>query len=92
MTEQKNFKDLQLGFDRTQLFKEYVQDQINRSTALRTTIEYCTLHNIKLDVEITMLMTKRFVEYLETGDTSWMKKMETYLQEEKLKQIEYLNQ
>ena len=92
MAEQKNYQDLQLGFDRTQLYKEYVQHQINRSTALRTTIEYCTLHGIQLDVKETMTMTKRFMEYLETGDTSWMDKMESYLEKKKVQQVHFLNQ
>lgn len=92
MAEQKNYQDLQLGFDRTQLYKEYVQPQINRSTALRTTIEYCTLHGIQLNVKETMTMTKRFMEYLETGDTSWMDKMESYLEKKKVQQVHFLNQ
>jgi hypothetical protein len=92
MAEQKNYQDHQLGFDRTQLYKEWIQPQINRSTALRSTIEYCTINGIELNVKLTMLMTQRFVEYLETGDTSWMDKMESYLEDKKLKQVQCLNQ
>ncbi len=83
MANQNNYQEHELGFNRTQLFKEWTQPQINRSTALRSTIEYCTLHGIKLDIKLTMLMTKRFMEYLETGDTSWMDKMESFLEERK---------
>jgi len=87
MAEQKNYQDHQLGFDRTQLFKEYVQPQINRSSALRTTIEFCTLHGIQLNVKETMLMTQRFMEYLETGNKSWEDKMEKFVEDKKKEQV-----
>ena len=87
MAEQKNYQDHQLGFDRTQLFKEYVQPQINRSSALRTTIEFCTLHGIQLNVKETMLMTQRFMEYLETGDKFWEDKMEKFVEDKKKEQV-----
>jgi len=83
---QKNYQDYQLGFDRTQMYKEWIQPQINRSTALRSTLEYCITNNIELSVKETFQMCKRFEQYLETGDTSWMDKMELFLENKKQEQ------
>jgi hypothetical protein len=80
----KPHENLQLGFDRTQLFKEWVQPQINRSSSLTTTVEYCRINKIHLSVKETIAMSKRFEEYIETGNTSWMEKMDDYLEKKKI--------
>lgn len=80
----KPHENLQLGFDRTQLFKEWVQPQINRSSSLSSTIEYCRINKIQLSVKETIAMCKRFEEYIETGNTSWMEKMDEYMEKKKV--------
>ena len=87
MANQNNYQEHELGFNRTQLFKEWNQPQINRSTALKITVEYCTLNDIQLGVKETMQMTKRFMDYLETGNTDWMDKMDSYLEKKKLEGV-----
>jgi hypothetical protein len=87
MANQNNYQEHELGFNRTQLFKEWNQPQINRATALKITIEYCTLNDIQLGVKETMQMTKRFMDYLETGNTDWMDKMDSYLEKKKLEGV-----
>jgi hypothetical protein len=75
----KSYEDLQLGFDRTQLYKEYTQPQINRSAALQAVMNFCKVNQIKLaNVEI-MALTKKYVDFIETGDTSWAKAVDKYL-------------
>jgi hypothetical protein len=75
----KSYEDLQMGFDRTQLYKEYTQPQINRSAALQAVMNFCKVNQIKLvNVEI-MALTKKYVDFIETGDTSWAKAVDKYL-------------
>ena len=77
----QEYENLQMGFDRTQLFKEFSQPQITRSTALQVTLNWCKVNQYKLELPEIMALTNKFVQYIETGDTSWMKKTEKYLQE-----------
>jgi hypothetical protein len=75
----KSYEDLQLGFDRTQLYKEYTQPQINRSAALQAAMSFCNLKEIKMtNVEI-MRLSQRYVEFIETGDTSWAKIVDEHI-------------
>jgi len=75
----KSYEDLQMGFDRTQLYKEYTQPQINRSTALQAVMTFCKFNQIKLtNVEI-MALSNKYVAYIETGNTEWAKTVDKYL-------------
>lgn len=76
-----NYQDLQLGFDRTQLYKEFTQPQINRSSALQAVMNFCKINQIKMsNVEIVALCNK-YVSFIETGDTSWAKIVDKYISE-----------
>jgi len=83
----QDYENLQMGFDRTQLYKEYTQPQINRSTALQATLNWCKVNQYKFELPEVIALTEHFVDYIETGDTSWMKKTEKYLQE-KMQEID----
>jgi hypothetical protein len=83
----QDYENLQMGFDRTQLYKEYTQPQINRSTALQATMNWSKVNQYKLELPEIIALTNKFVQYIETGDTSWMKKTEKYLQE-KMQEID----
>ena len=75
----QSYEDLQMGFDRTQLYKEYTQPQINRSAALQAVMNFCKINQIKMsNVEIVAL-TKKYLDFIETGDTSWAKTVDKYL-------------
>ena len=75
----QSYEDLQMGFDRTQLYKEYTQPQINRSAALQAVMNFCKINQIKMsNVEIVAL-TKKYLDFIETGDTSWAKIVDKYL-------------
>jgi len=69
-----------MGFDRTQLYKEYTQPQINRSTALQATMNFIRVNQYQLSLTETIALSENFVKYIEDGKTDWMKKTEQYLQ------------
>lgn len=74
----KNYENKPLGFDRTQLFKEYTQPIVERQAALKTTLTLMETHNLKWSMKDIMLVNKRLVEWMETGDESWVEKMDNY--------------
>lgn len=74
-----NYKDLELGFNRTQLFKEEVQPQINRCSALNAVLDFCKLNDLTLTTSDMNLLTKRFIKYIETGDDGWMEKFDEHI-------------
>jgi hypothetical protein len=73
------FQDLQMGFDRTQLFKEYQQPQINRTAALRCVLDFCKINQIKLNTKELMKLTERYIQFIETGDKSWVEAVDQYI-------------
>jgi hypothetical protein len=80
MANNKTYENLQMGFDRTQLYKEYTQPQINRSTALQATMNFIRVNQYQLSLTETIALSENFVKYIEDGKTDWMKKTEQYLQ------------
>ena len=77
----KTYEDLQMGFDRTQIFKEYQLPQLNRSTALQSVISFCKINQIKPTTEELFRMCDRYVSYIETGDRSWVLLVDNYIKE-----------
>ena len=70
---------MNFGFDRTQLYKEFTQPQINRSAALQAVMNFCKVNQIKMtNVEI-MALSNKYFSFIETGDTSWAKTVDKYL-------------
>jgi len=70
------------SFERTQLWKEHTHPQIIRQSALKAALEIANINNLQLNVSEIIALTQHFIEYLETGDRSWIKKTD-----EKLLQI-----
>jgi hypothetical protein len=79
-----------LGFDRTQLFKEYTQPIVERQAALKTTMTLMETHNLKWSMSDILLVSKRLIQWMETGDESWVKKMDEYFQLNRDQQLEEL--
>lgn len=86
----KNYQDKPLGFDRTQLFKEYSQPIVNRQSALKTALTLMTSHDLKWSMKDIMLVTQRLTEWMETGDESWVKRMDEYFKLKSDQQLEEL--
>jgi hypothetical protein len=81
MANNKPYETQQMGFDRTQLFKEYTQPQITRSSALNATMDWCKINQYPLSLSEVIALSQHFVAYIEEGKTDWMKKTENYLKE-----------
>ena len=75
----QSYEDLQMGFDRTQLYKEYTQPQINRSAALQAVMNFCKFNQIKMSNVEIMALCNKYISFIETGDTSWAKIVDKYL-------------
>ena len=75
----QDFQELQMGFDRTQLFKEHVQPQINRTAALRAVLDFCKINQIKLTTKELMKLVGRYQQFIETGDKSWVEAVDNYI-------------
>lgn len=86
----KNYENKPLGFDRTQLFKEYTQPIVERQSAIKTAVSLMEAHNLQWSMSDLMLVTKRLVQWMETGDESWVKKMDEYFKLKADQQLEEL--
>jgi hypothetical protein len=81
MENKKNYEEVQMGFDRTQLYKEYIQPQINRSSALSNVLSFVKIMGLKPTTEELFLMVERFQSFVETGDKDWVKRMDKFIKE-----------
>lgn len=77
----KPYEDLSMGFDRTQIFKEFQLPQLNRSTALQSVLSFCKLNQIQPTTQELFQMTERYVAYIETGDRSWVLLVDNYIKQ-----------
>lgn len=75
----KVYEELQYGFDRTQVYKEFTQPQINRSSALQAVMNFGKINQIKMSNVEVIALTKKYLLFIETGDTEWAKTVDKYL-------------
>jgi hypothetical protein len=71
---------LKLGFDRTQLYKEYEAPMIRRQSAMTFTQRFFEQRNIQCDAKDLKLLYNRFLEMIETGDDTFLDRIDTYLE------------
>jgi hypothetical protein len=91
LKKQESYQDKTLGFDRTQLYKEYMEPQIRRQSALKSAVSIMEAHELKLSINDLMLLTKRIDQFIETGNSSWSSQFDSYVKlksDEKLKFME----
>ena len=69
------------SFERQQLWKEHSHPIILRQSALKAAQEFTSMHSMKLSLKELMALTTKFEKYFETGDMSWIKETEKYLQQ-----------
>lgn len=69
------------SFERQQLWKEHSHPIILRQSALKAAQEFGSMNDIKLSLKELMALTAKFEMYFETGDISWIKETEKYLQQ-----------
>lgn len=75
----KSYESMSFGFDRTQMFKEAIQPQNNRTAALQCVMSFCSLNQLKMTNTEIMALTKKYMNFIETGDISWAKAVDEYL-------------
>lgn len=90
MGNMKNYENKPLGFDRTQLFKEYSQPITNRQSALKSAMTLMTAHNLQWSMKDIMLVTERIQNWMETGDDTFVSKMDQYFKMKHDQQLEEL--
>jgi hypothetical protein len=90
MKKQESFQEKPLGFDRTQLYKEYMEPQIRRQSALKSAVSLMEAHELKLSVNDLLLLTKRIDQYIETGNSSWSSQFDSYVKLKSDEKLEFL--
>lgn len=83
----KPYEDLQMGYDRTQIYKEFIQPQINRQSALNNVMSFVKMMKITPTTEELFLLVERFESFIETGNKDWVNKVDMYV-ERKHKEME----
>ena len=83
--ETPKHETMAMGFDRTQLFKEWTQPQINRSSALSTTMTIMEVFGLKLSTVEILRICEKYVLYIETGDITWGKIVDEHINKNHLK-------
>jgi hypothetical protein len=76
---QKPYENLQYGFDRTQVYKEYTHPQHIRQSAMIAVMEFCKMNGLKLSTKETLTLVNKYVLFVETGDSSWASKVDEYI-------------
>lgn len=79
MENKKPYENLQLGFDRTQIYKEYTHPHYVRMNAMEAVMKFCHLNQLRLTNKETMALVNKYVKFIETGDTAWAEKVDEYL-------------
>ena len=88
LTQEKDYEKKPYGFDRTQMYKEHIDPQMRRQSALKSSIALMEAHELKLSISDLMLLSKRIEQYIETGNFSWASQFDSYV---KIKSDEKLN-
>ena len=73
-------EELKLGWDRTQLWKEYEGPMIRRQSAMTFAQRFYEQRGIKCDAHDLKLLYNRFLEMIETGDDTFLDRIDTYLE------------
>ena len=77
------YDKLKLGFDRTQLWKEYESDMIIRQTALRAAQSFYDTNKLEYTPTELKLLYNRFLSLIKDGDDSFFDKLELHIQKKK---------
>jgi hypothetical protein len=78
-TTNKSYQDEQYGFDRTQMYKEWCQPQINRAAALRAVLDFLKINQIKMTTKEMMRLVMRYEQFIATGDRSFAEAIDNYI-------------
>ena len=73
-------EELKLGWDRTQLWKEHEGPMIRRQSAMTFAQRFYEQRGIQCDAHDLKLLYNRFLEMIETGDDTFLDRIDTYLE------------
>jgi hypothetical protein len=79
----KKYDEYQLGFDRTQLYKEYEGPMIRRQSALNAAQSFFSNNNITYSAMDLRALYMRFLKMIETGDTDFFEGLDKWLENKK---------
>lgn len=79
MINPQDYKDKNLGFDRTQLFKEFEGPMIRRAAAMNMAQKFFETNQIAHTGKELQALYTGVLSLLETGDTSIFTKIDKYL-------------
>lgn len=87
MAMNKKFNEnMSMGFDRTQLWKEYEAPMIRRQTALNAAQSFFGNNEIKYTPTELKALYMHFLNLIENGDTSFFTGVEKYLEKNNVEQ------
>jgi hypothetical protein len=66
------------NYERTQLWKEYTHPIIIRQSAVKAAQEFASMNELQLSLKELLALSKKFEEYFNTGDTTWVAAVEKY--------------
>lgn len=72
-------EELKLGWDRTQLWKEYEGPMIRRQSAMTFAQRFYEQRGINASAHDLKLLYNRFLEMIETGDDTFLDRIDSYL-------------
>jgi hypothetical protein len=79
----KKYDEYQLGFDRTQLYKEYEAPMIRRQSALNAAQSFFSNNNITYSAMDLRALYMRFLKMIENGDTDFFEGLDKWLENKK---------
>jgi hypothetical protein len=79
----KKYDEYQLGFDRTQLYKEYEGPMIRRQSALNAAQSFFSNNNITYSAMDLRALYMRFLKMIENGDTDFFEGLDKWLENKK---------
>jgi hypothetical protein len=83
MKSTKKYDEYQLGFDRTQLWKEYESPMIRRQSALNAAQSFFGNNDIDYSPIELKALYKNFLNLIETGDDSFFERFQEHLNKKK---------
>lgn len=75
----EDYKNKQLGFDRTQLYKEFEGPIIRRAAALKMAQDFFSHNNIPYTPLELKTLIMGYMDYIEKGDMTIFTRLEKYL-------------
>ena len=87
----KKYDDYQLGFDRTQLWKEHESPMIRRQSALNAAQSFYANNGIEYTAIELKTLYMRFLTMIETGDTDFFEGLNNHLKKKQTNKVEYID-